>query len=359
MNITIVGAGNVGTQLAVHCANKMNKVTIYGSKPDKISKELIIVNENDEELLRGTIEKATADVAEAFSGAELVFVTMPAFCMDEVAELILPYVTENMKICIVPGTGGAECAFKKCVNKGATLFGLQRVPSVARLVEYGKKVRAIGYRDVLHVASVPCDKAVECAELISGIMDKECVAMPNYLNITLTPSNPILHTSRLKVLYGDYSEGKIYESVPLFYENWDDESSRLLLECDEELQCICRKLSKLDLSYVKSLKEHYESPTAEALTNKITSITGFKGLTSPTVKVDGGFIPDLSSRYFTADFPYGLSILVQLADLIGLDVPCMKKTLDWYYSIVEKGREFHFADYGINTIDELLEFYAR
>lgn len=46
MNITIVGAGNIGTQFAVHCAEKHHKVIVYGSKPDKIGKELCIVNES-------------------------------------------------------------------------------------------------------------------------------------------------------------------------------------------------------------------------------------------------------------------------------------------------------------------------
>lgn len=38
MKITIVGAGNVGTQLAVHCAEKGHRVTIYSSKPNRICK---------------------------------------------------------------------------------------------------------------------------------------------------------------------------------------------------------------------------------------------------------------------------------------------------------------------------------
>lgn len=67
MNITIVGAGNVGTQIATHCAEIGHRVTIYGSKPERISKSLTVVNENDEVIHQGTIDKATSDTAEAFS----------------------------------------------------------------------------------------------------------------------------------------------------------------------------------------------------------------------------------------------------------------------------------------------------
>ena len=124
MNITIVGAGNVGTQFAVHCAENGHKVTIYGSKPEKINRELTIINENDEVIHRGTIAKATNSEEEAFSNADLIFVTMPATLMKSNAAKIEPFARPGMKICIAPGTGGGECAFRRCIEKGATVFGV-------------------------------------------------------------------------------------------------------------------------------------------------------------------------------------------------------------------------------------------
>ena len=359
MNITIVGAGNVGTQIAPHCAEKGHKVIIYGSKPEKISKELTIIKENNEVIHRGIIDKATSNSAEAFENAELIFVIMPATMMKENARKIEPFAKPGMKICIVPGTGGGECAFRGCIEKGATVFGVQRVPSVARLVEYGKTVRAVGYRDEMFVAAIPNKETKVCCEIIESIVDIKTSPLPNYLNITLTPSNPILHTTRLKNLYSDWHEGVVYESVPLFYEDWNIESSELLLKCDDEVQELCRRLNQFDLSYVKSLRVHYESPTVEAMTRKISSITGFKGLTSPTIRVEGGFVPDFDSRYFTADFSYGLAIIMQIAGFAGIDAPNMKETLDWYYGLVGKRDEYQFSDYGINSFEEFVEFYSK
>lgn len=359
MNVTIVGAGNIGTQFAAHCAEKGHKVTMFGSKPDRISKVLTVVNENDEIIHRGTIEKATSNIEEAFSDAELVFVIMPATLMAENAKKIEPFAKPGMKICIVPGTGGGECAFKGCVEKGATVFGVQRVPSVARLVEYGKTVRAVGYRGEMFVSAIPHSETEECCKVIEDIIGIKTTPLPNYLNITLTPSNPILHTTRLRNLYGDWHEGVVYKNVPLIYEEWNNETSELLLACDDEVQSLCQALKQFDLSYVKSLRIHYESPTADAMTKKISSIAGFKGLTSPTVAVDGGFIPDFDSRYFTADFSYGLAILVQIANFVGIDAPNMKDTLAWYYGLVGKRDEFNFMDYGIETIKDFVDFYSR
>lgn len=41
------------------------------------------------------------------------------------------------------------------------------------------------------------------------------------------------------------------------------------------------------------------------------------------VAVPGGYIPDFGSRYFTADFSFGLTILVQIADFLGVPAPHM------------------------------------
>ena len=94
---------------------------------------------------------------------------------------------------------------------------------------------------------------------------------------------------------------------PFFMKTGITKRQMHLIACDTEVQQLCKTLP-FNLSYVKSLCVHYESPTAEAMTKKISGITGFKGLTSPTIKVEGGYIPDFNSRYFTADFSYGLVI---------------------------------------------------
>lgn len=338
----------------------MHDVTIFTSKPEKINKELFVVDENDALLHKGTIKNATNDTETAFKDADFIFVTMPAFCMKVISQKIYPYAKDGMIICIVPGTGGGECAFKPCIDKGAVVCGLQRVPSVARLREYGKTVCATGYRDELFVSAIPNSATEQCRQIIGSIFSEmKCSALSMYLNVTLTPSNPVLHTSRLRVLFKDYYKGLYYNDIPLFYEDWDDESSELLFKCDEEVQKICRKLDMFDLTDVKSLRIHYESNTPEALTRKIRSIKGFRGITSPNVKTENGFIPDLKSRYFTADFPFGLSILVQIADFIGTESDNMKATLDWYYSITEKNDEFSFSEYGINNYKDFIDFYSK
>lgn len=358
MRITIAGAGNIGTQFAVHCADKNYEVTMYTSKPDKICHELQIVDQNNRVTCQGTIHGMTNDPQKAFSDADVIFVTVPAMLMKKTADSIKPYIRPGIQIGLIPGSGGGECAFRECMEKGATVFCLQRVPSVARLVEYGKTVRAVGYRKELFVAALPHSETGACCALVETVFGIKALPLPNYLNATLTPSNPILHTTRLYTLYKDYHSGTVYRSIPLFYEDWDRETSELLLQCDDEVQKLCEKLDRFDLSFVKSLRVHYESDTADAITKKISGIKGFQGLKSPAIAVQGGYIPDFNSRYFTADFSFGLTILIQIANFVALDTPNMQKILGWYHKIAPFQREFRFSDYGIRSYQDFEKFYS-
>lgn len=358
MNITIYGGGNIGTQFAVHCAEKGHSVVLFTTKPGLFSRELFIVDETKTIIHKGNIVCATDNQEKAFRNADLILVTVPAFMMQEAAEKIRPYYSKGKIIALIPGTGGGECCFYDALNSGCIIMGLQRVPSVARLVSYGQSVCASGYRDTLYVGTLPKNKTGECCTLISGIFDIPCIPLPEYLCVTMTPSNPILHTARLKCIFKDYKSGIHYDSIPLFYEEWNMDSSVLLIKNDQEVQAICKKLSMFDLSGVKSLKKHYESETPEQLTAKIKSIKSLQGLTTPSVKNESGWIPDFHSRFFTADFPYGLEIFVQIGNLANVDIPNLNETLEWYYSMTGAQNHFNYSDYGINSLTDFVNFYS-
>jgi len=359
VKISIVGGGNIGTQFSVHCAEKGHLVTVYTSKPELFGKHLSIVDETGTTTHEGDIQLATHDPELAFRNTDLIIVTMPATMMRYIADIIYNHSDQHPIIGVVPGNGGSECAFGKCIARGNVFFGIERVPAIARLVKKGESVKSTGYREELHVSSLPIENAQRCCEIIAGIFDMPCKAIPNYLNLTMTPSNPILHTTRLRTLFRDWKPGVTYESVPLFYEDWDNASSELLIACDEEVQEICHALPEFQLKDVKSLKIHYESPTVEAMTRKISSIKAFKGLTTPTSMLDGKLIPDLHSRYFTADFSYGLTIIKQVAVLAGISTPNIDETMQWYQSIAVEKNEFRFDDYGITDRASFDRFYLR
>ena len=358
MNVTIIGGGNIGTLIAAELAKKNHKVTIYTSKPEMWHHEITVYNGSTEEepLFTSRISKFTNDIEEALKDAEMVWITHPSFEFSKLNDLMKPFVKKGMIVVVVPGSGGAEFSFSDLIKCGAVLFGLQRVHSIARLEEYGKSVHMLGRKSRLYGAAIPYDMTNKICELIADMFDMPCVPLKNYLSVTMTPSNPILHTSRLYIMFKNYREGYYYNGNILFYEEWTLESSEMLIACDDELQKVCEK-SGLDLKDVKSLKVHYESDTAEKMTDKISSIKAFEGLKSPMIQKDGGWIPDFSSRYFTADFSYGLKILVDIADLYNVDVPNMKKSWNWYLETAKPHNYFSLSEY-IKTVEEFEGLYS-
>ena len=359
MRITIVGGGNIGTQFAVHCAEKKHDVIIFTSAPGVFEKHLQIVDEKQTVTHEGDIRLATNKPEEAFSDCDLVIVTYPANMMKKAAEAMEPYISSETLIGAVPGNGGSECAFHRLIERGNIFFLIERVPAIARLVKKGSTVKSTGYRKEMHVAALPAAEAEKCAKLVESFFDIQCTSIPNILNLTMTPSNPILHTTRLRTMFSDYLPGVFYDRIPLFYEEWTDQASEFLLKCDDEVQAICRALPEHHLSYVKSLRDHYESYTVGQMTAKISGIPAFKGIATPSLKVGNKYIPDLHSRYFTADFSYGLSIIKQVASFAGVETPYIDDVMRWYEGIALENDSFSYADYGITSKEAFDRFYLH
>ena len=354
--IAVIGGGNIGTQFACVCASKGYEVNVFSSKPFLYDGSLEMIDDNKNKTI-GVLNKVTSVLSEAVIDCHIIFITYPAFMYKNIADQLLPFVKKGVKIGVLPGTGGAEFAFRNCMKAGATIFGLQRVPSVARIELYGKRVRCEGFRSELYLASIPQNESEDLCELMRFLWNIPCVSLPNYLNVTLTPSNPILHTTRLKTLFSDYYKDKVYDRNPLFYGEWTDESSNLLLACDAELQEMVRIMDKIDLRFVKSLRLHYESDSAEALTNKIRSIKSLNHLSSPMKQVENGWIPDFNSRFFAADFPYGLAIIDELAELLNYNDSNIKDTMNWYYKVTGNTKCMELFEYGINSLEDIYNLY--
>ena len=341
MNITIIGGGNLGSALAGELATKGHTVILHTSKASIFRSQIRIVEDRREYDSKSFTATDDLKYALCHRRPGLIIVTVPANGLGVLSERMSRYVQPESVILFMPGIGGVEYMFSQYIRRGITLLGMQRIPAVYRVVEPGAKVRVSGKRKSgLFIGGIPSEKAEQYAGLLSELFDMPCVAMPNYLNVTLTPSNPILHTSRLYSMFSEYRPGVFYDRNIFFYQEWNDQSSEILLECDEELQNLISQIPELDLSYVKSLKEHYESNTAEEMTYKISHIASFRGITSPMLEIEQGkWIPDFNSRYFTADFPYGLAIIKGLADIFVKDVPAIDQVLRWYSKTV--GQEYY------------------
>lgn len=363
MKIAIIGAGNLGTIMATKFS-KNHEVRLYEKCDDKTlslyQNDYVIYLEDENRYYSHRIHLITNNLFLAINDADYIFITYPAFLLSSFEKEIGPLLKKGQHLVFIPGCGGNEFVFKKYLDKGVTISGLQRVHSVARVMELGKMTKEAGVKKDLFVASIPNSFNEQFKDFIQDLYNIRTTSLPSYLNVTLINSNPLLHTSRLYSLFKEYPNKTKYEHIPLFYEEWDLDSAIILSEMDKELCSLFLEFSKydIDVTHIVPIMKYYDSETPTQMMNKLRSIQSFKGLTSPVIKNDDGtYTPDLSSRYFTADFPYGLDIIVEIANKMGLSCPKLNEVSDWYHRISKTEKVFSLKDYDINTKEDLINLY--
>lgn len=372
MNVTIIGGGNIGMCLVGEISRiKGYDVTIYASSPEMFGKRIKVRDtERNIEFLSGLF-KATDDLKLAVQDADIIFITLPSFLRKDIIKNISFYIKNSAYLGFVPAYGGAEHYCERLIEKGVTVFGFQKVPYVARTVERGKVAGLWSKKKKLLVGAIPKCKTSVIAELVEDMLMLPCEQMSNYMEVTLLPGNPLLHTSGSYVYLKDYKPNIYFPEQIYYYRNWSDECSEIICACSYEMMEICRKLP-LNLSGVESIQQYYESPTPKALTKKFKNIPSFWNLTLPMLKTDKGFVPDFSSRFFTEDIPYGISIIKALALLVNVKTPTIDKIFSWYERMT--GKLYFKADgsfgkdiaettipqnFGIDTVEKLKHFYER
>ena len=184
MRIAVSGGGNIGTCFAAHMAECGHEVTVHTSKPELFSDTLFVeAGESGSVIHKGRIRGAFKDPKEAFSEADLVFLTVPAFLFEERLSEMKPYLKQDAAVFFVPGSGGGEGFARKLTGEKRTVFGLQRVPAIARLKEYGKTVVCTGYRRELAVSAMPISEVGKAKELMEELFQIPCRILPNFLNL--------------------------------------------------------------------------------------------------------------------------------------------------------------------------------
>ena len=326
----VVGGGNTGVALAVDISQRKN-VTLLTSKAGCMQSVLEKLDTDTNEIQYGRNIKVTASFQEAYKNADMIVVTLPSFCIKKFAEEINGY---NPKIILfIPGFGGKEFYMQDMKKKGCIIAGFDRSLYICRL-ETPVKVKASKKKSI-RLACLGSENVEIISEEVGKIMAVNCEPLKNYLTVTFTPSNPILHTARLYSMFREADFTTKFPRMIKFYAEWTNESSDLLLNMDNELHKICNAITDFDLSGVIPLSKYYESDTVEKMTKKITTIKSWHEMNSPMVEIDGSFYIDSKSRYFEEDFLYGLLILKSFVEILKVDTPYMNKVLKWYGNLAQ------------------------
>ena len=326
MKICICGGGNLGHVCAGFLANRGHQVSILTTKPERWNSEIEIAAPDG--IFTGIISLISSDPKEVIPQAEMVLICLPGYAIHNELVKIKPFLSKETIVgSVVSSTGFFFEAFK-VLPSDIPLFGFQRVPFISRIIDYGKKAELKGYKETLHVAIERTNDKESIRYKLEKLFEKPVSLAEIFYEVSLSNSNPLLHPARLYTMWKDWQPGIVYPRNPQFYAEWTVEASALLIQMDDEFQHLLKELG-LKPGCIPTILDYYESTDEITLTQKLHDIKAFQGILSPMKEIEGGFMPDFSSRYFAEDFPYGMRFIVETAQHYNVTIPTIEIVYQW------------------------------
>jgi hypothetical protein len=319
--VCICGGGALGLVVASVLSNTREvAVRLLTAHPHQWSKSIEAID-SEGKVYKGVLEKVSDKAEDVIPQSDIVLLCLPGFLIEQSLRQIAPFVTNQAIGSIVSSTGFFFQAHR-ILGSSASLFGFQRVPYIARVREYGHSADLLGYKQQLFMATENLPKDFEA--MWAEWLQTPVAHLSNYLEASLSNSNPLLHPARLYGMWHEWN-GETYNEQTLFYAQWDEFSSEVYIAMDEEFQKLCHTVGVA----IPSVLDYYESTDAISLTRKLRSIVAFQTIKAPMKRTEKGFVPDYESRYFTEDFPFGLQIVKDLAFKYDISTPTIDKVLAW------------------------------
>lgn len=333
LTICICGGGNLGHTVAGYIsAKKQFKVNLLTNHPEQWHQE-INITDNEGKTFCGSLTIISNKPERTIPQSDIILLCLPGFAIQDELLRIKPFLKKGQIVGSVVSSTGFFFIAKQLLLPSTGLFGFQRVPFISRINEYGRSASLLGYKKILKIAIENYPEKEKLQQILFQLLDTPIEVVQHYLEVSLSNSNPLLHTSRLYNLFQNYKKGIYYDRVPLFYEEWTDKDAELLIRCDKEFFQLLDKLP-VSIKGIQPLLEYYECRDANSLTRKIRSIEAFKGLPSPMIKIaEYKYIPDFTNRYFLEDFSFGLSLIKNIGDTLKVDLPEITKIHNWGISI--------------------------
>ena len=352
LNVTICGGGRTGHLNAVLFSRQPGvRVSWLTSNPAVVGGAAggIVARLPDGSALPGEPAQVGTDPASAVRHADVVVITVPADARPAVLRAIGPHLRRDRPVYVgaIPGFCGFDwLAADILANRpNAVIWGLKDVPHTAFDLVPGRSVRMGGAKQRLHAATHRRESREARAELaahLGRLFEAPVEMLQDYLEITLTPGNPIMHGAVVYGLVGPYGQWRD-RTLPEDFCWWTDcpELGAYFLErCDAENQALRRAAAGhfgIDLSSVKPLGTEIIEAYGDQIADPATMLTilrtnrAYAGIRAPLVHdpAAGGFVLDRTSRTFREDVVYGLGLLVRMAAGLSVAAPYLDEIHRW------------------------------
>lgn len=358
LKVLVCGGGNGAHCLAGLSASnpdvETRVLTLFADEAERWSKilqdnDLIVTMVNSDGSSREIKSKptlVTKDPKEAASGADVIFLVVPAFAHEQYFREISPFVGDNTLIVGLPGQAGFEfqCLYmlgekaKTCIVMSA-----ESLPWACRILEFGRLVQILGFKETLGVSKLQGSQSnVKGSpfDTVQKVLGPKPVLreIQNYIAVNLMAKS-IIHPP---LMYGKWSlyDGTPLKEKPLFYQGVDEKQTKLLSGVSDECIAIGKAIEKqipgIDMSEVIHIFDWYLAYYADQITDKTNLMTAmqtnkaYDGLLHPMKEVENGqFVPDFSYRYTAEDVPFGLVVMKGIGELAGVATPVMDEIITW------------------------------
>ncbi|WER47951.1 NAD/NADP octopine/nopaline dehydrogenase family protein [Cupriavidus sp. WKF15] len=302
-------------------------------------------------------DMVTDDAVLALHDADVVVITVPAHVRHALLRQIAPHLPMEKPVYVgaIPGFCGFDwlAEMELAQRPNAVIWGMKDVPHTAFALDPGVSVRMGGAKQQLYAGCHARERQSARQALLahlSRLYEAPVGLLDSYLEITLTPGNPIMHSAVIYGLIGPYGQ---WHDRPLpaplcWWTDCPELGAYFLARADEESQRLCHAVTRqlgVDLSSVKPLRQEIVEAYGEQIRDPSTMLSvlrtnqAYADIEAPLVPADGGgYLMDKSCRAFQEDVAYGLATLVEMGRRLGVDTPHLREIFDWNVTYMESLR---------------------
>jgi opine dehydrogenase len=326
-NITIIGGGNGAHAMAADLALAGHAVTLF-EFPGFAPKMNLVLDSGAIEFHAGSthqvvhLARATTDIALALREATWVMVVVPSFGHEAAARACAPHLQDGQRIAIFAGTFGS-IVFRHTLNQQncrakVHVIETSTLPYGARMEGPGvvdcplRAVRVLAAAFPADGQSVPLKSLQEIFPVISPGRNVAEVALSN-VNPIVHPVGALLNAGRI-----EYSKGEFF----LYEEGITQSVAKAIRAMHREFTAVGEAIGVEPAQYDEKDFAPPTSITSTEFRSEFDTprvIAGFKGPFN--IKED---------RYVSEDVPYGLVPVASLADLVCVEVPTVRATIQLF-----------------------------
>lgn len=351
LNVCIYGGGRTGHLYAALFKQAEDvRVSLLSRKAALIRQAMtadgIHVLLPDGGSLRGRPDVVTDKPGAVIPQADVVVVALPAHVRPAALRAIASQLATHKPVYVgaVPGNGGFDWLAAGLLPGNAVIWGFRDTPSTAYDLMPGSSVSLgctieevlLAFHD--HTQSAERRKA---QALLEYLFARRITPVESFLEITLAIGNPVLHIPALYGLAGPYSrnpDGK-FEKRLSWWQDVTELGAYFVERCAAEQYDLIRRLrhrSGLALASLRPLHQELVESFGQHIPDKSSIYTilrtnkAFKGMV-PLRRDEGSnhLTLDPASRVFHEDTSFGLILLMQVAQKLGVQPFHLAEISSW------------------------------